>query len=100
MTRRAGAPARVRRATLSNVLRLRHPNRSDAAKVNGKSNWLSSNENLCNGRYPRYGRDREDAVLLAQVARRGCHDRALGDHKRPARRQSRPDVVLADEVEG
>ena len=42
----------------------------------------------------------EDAVLLTQVARRRCHDRALADYNFAVLFEGLANVILADEVDG
>src|SRR2546427_2411088 len=64
--------------------------------VNNKSSRLSS----CRRRSAAPGRDGEHAMLLAEVARRRRHNRALGNDQLLPRPNRPPYVFLTDEVEG
>src|SRR5262249_18420164 len=70
----------------------------DQLVVNNKSNSLSNWRNFSRvSAAPR--RNREDLVLLTEVARRGSNDGPLGDDKLPAGLERQPDVLLGHEVQ-
>ena len=73
-------------------------------RVNNNPKWLTSYGisgflPILKGCSAAPGRDREDAIRLAEIASRRCDDGALGEDESSTSLDGQPDVLFANELE-